>query len=325
MEKFSMTMGSAPSMVSTTSSLLIPSHRLSKFSRLQFSIFLAFETFDMPGSLPTTRTSVLPLTDPVTRPPKLSIMDLTLSLPRLSPPPPPTSGKIPVNTHVFPAMHPGFARPTPGLGSTNLAFAGEAWASSSAPGSSFERASTRAAEGDAGASAGFGILPDSEDGGVLVSALGSVLGAILAGDFLGVDGEGPVPANVALPRPYWAQFPLSITWVTISALCASSSSFSPQNSTSFRLSSLFRNTSGLVASTLPSWGMASQIFLGTRQHAKWHHLVYPKVWSSLIPSRSIPFLIRVYAWVMERHEVRSEDETRRDVRGETYHLILEVT
>jgi hypothetical protein len=63
----------------------------------------AFATFDAPGSLPTSRRSVRPLTAVVTRPPNCSHNLRALSFPRLSPQPPPSSGKTPVRTIVFPA------------------------------------------------------------------------------------------------------------------------------------------------------------------------------------------------------------------------------
>mmetsp|Transcript_9602 Transcript_9602/g.23931 ORF Transcript_9602/g.23931 Transcript_9602/m.23931 type:complete len:208 (-) Transcript_9602:406-1029(-) len=78
----------------------------------------------MPGSLPTIRRSVTPDTAEVTRPPKLSTIFFVRSFPRLRPPPPPTSGKMPVSTHVRPSMQPAFASPWPGTGILNFSFFG---------------------------------------------------------------------------------------------------------------------------------------------------------------------------------------------------------
>merc|ERR1712097_155674 len=72
----------------------------------------------MPGCLPTIKMSVLPLTLPVTRPPNDWTIAFTRSLPRFNPEPPPTSGKMPVDTQVRPAMQPSTPE-IPGLGITS--------------------------------------------------------------------------------------------------------------------------------------------------------------------------------------------------------------
>ena len=76
----------------------------------------ALDTLDMPGSVPTRRTSVFPLTALVTRPPKDSIIALALPLPRSKPWPPPSWGNTPVRTTVLPASTLATASPALGLG-----------------------------------------------------------------------------------------------------------------------------------------------------------------------------------------------------------------
>ena len=122
---------------------------------------LALLTLDMPGCLPTIRIFVLPLTLPVTRPPNDWTMAFTRSLPRFNPEPPPTSGKMPVDTQVRPAMQPSTPL-MPGFGITK-APPGLLGAMGPAPGAS------GSANADDGAASTFG-----GGGGAYLAAKGSI-------------------------------------------------------------------------------------------------------------------------------------------------------
>mmetsp|Transcript_13851 Transcript_13851/g.39059 ORF Transcript_13851/g.39059 Transcript_13851/m.39059 type:complete len:233 (-) Transcript_13851:969-1667(-) len=230
MEKVSMTMGLACSIVWDTVPLLIPSQKSLRLSRVHLFWFLPFDTLLIPGSFPTTRMSVLPEIALVTLPPKLMIIPLTLSLPKLRPEPPPTSGKTPVRTQVFPPRQPGFALPTPGLGRTNFSLG------TREEEGALEEGTIKACGALAGGSA---FTSDF----TLSSALGVEGSAFGASIFFG-DADSPAGAllgDLCFRKAgflYWAQFPRSITCLTSFALCSADSSCMPSNRTSFSAMSL---------------------------------------------------------------------------------------
>ena len=92
------------------------SQRFSRDTTMHPGWLRALVTFDIPGSFPTSRTSVRPLTEPVTLPPNDSIIALALALPKSKPWPPPSWGNTPVRTTVLPARQLADASPASGLG-----------------------------------------------------------------------------------------------------------------------------------------------------------------------------------------------------------------
>mmetsp|Transcript_11001 Transcript_11001/g.28245 ORF Transcript_11001/g.28245 Transcript_11001/m.28245 type:complete len:204 (+) Transcript_11001:346-957(+) len=158
--------------------------RSRRLIKRQFGWPRACDTLLKPGSLPTSRMLVLPDTLLVTRPPKASTIRFTLSLPRFSPAPPPTSGNTPVSTTVCPASELGWAAPRPGTGMTNA----PPRASRLAP------RGTTALPGD-----GLGLVASAPATAPLLlapaapvaasSSLGSVLGSTLGSDLVFVLGS----------------------------------------------------------------------------------------------------------------------------------------
>mmetsp|Transcript_331 Transcript_331/g.1316 ORF Transcript_331/g.1316 Transcript_331/m.1316 type:complete len:429 (+) Transcript_331:159-1445(+) len=100
----------------STCPALSNSQRFSRDTSIHPGWLRAAVTFDIPGSFPRSRTSVRPLTEPVTLPLNDSIIALALALPKSKPWPPPSWGNTPVRTTVLPARQLAAASPALGLG-----------------------------------------------------------------------------------------------------------------------------------------------------------------------------------------------------------------
>mmetsp|Transcript_12329 Transcript_12329/g.40320 ORF Transcript_12329/g.40320 Transcript_12329/m.40320 type:complete len:297 (-) Transcript_12329:564-1454(-) len=224
---------------------------LLRSSRPRRGMFLsrASDTFRKPGSLPTSKAVVFPEMADVTRAPKRVNRSFALALPSSRPAPPPSSGKIPVTTTVFPARAPATAPSTPATGYSHSCFC------------CFVVTSACAAAD----------CVWSSRSGTLDSSATCCCCCKVVSDFLVLR----------------AQFDLSIAWRTSSSLRASSSSGRPLNNTEFIASKAATKVRG--SWHVSGSGRPIHTLDGTRQQPRWFHRVYDPVSSCNEPTRTSPF------------------------------------
>mmetsp|Transcript_3348 Transcript_3348/g.10452 ORF Transcript_3348/g.10452 Transcript_3348/m.10452 type:complete len:319 (-) Transcript_3348:492-1448(-) len=264
----------------------------SETSRTPFS--RAWRTLPKPGSLPTTSRVVLPLTEPVTRPPKLAIIALTRSLPRLRPTPPPTSGKTPVSTHVSPLRLPSAALPRPGLGMIHLAppppTLTMAPCATAAPAATIAPSAPPAAP-PAAALASIALVAAPLAFLAALPLPAALFGAAASAPSmrLGSFARAAAAASAsfcALLLYFLAQCLRSMACMATSRRASSGSSSIPQKSTSF----IFVSASTKAPTSWHSSGLGrpSHTLDGTRQLLRRFHLLYPPACWSSEPTRTAP-------------------------------------
>ena len=278
-----------------------PSQRPSSPIRVHLPELRPLVTFDIPGSFPHSRMSVLPDTEPVTLAPKLASIALVLSLPRLSPTPPPISGKRPVITTVrgFPSRTRASATafPTPGRGITNRSFFG--LAISIAAESVAVRSTTAIALPCFGAFfsflAGFFLVSDltfavRSTTAIALPFFGAFFAFFAGPSRAGASASSGLRLRLHLPSASCrVQLALSIMCSTMARWSSISSSLKPVKITASISSIALRK----MASSAGGSGSFSHTFWGTRQQVACTKRPYDPDISSRLPTRTVPFSMTV--------------------------------